>query len=343
MADLNPPPPHGGDLQRAIAQYGGTAADWLDCSSGIAPTPYPLPPVPAAVWQRLPDGDAALLAAARAYYGNDTLLAVPGSQAAIALLPQLRAPGRVAVLAPSYAEHAWQWREHGHAVQALDAAALDAQLEQFEVLVLVNPNNPTGARFSAAQLLDWHARLARRGGWLLVDEAFADAEPEHSVMAAAGQPGLIVLRSLGKFFGLAGLRLGFVAAEAGLLAALQRRLGPWAVSAPAQWAGSLALADQAWQQAQRQSLHAASADLARRLRAAGLAPAASLALLHWCPTEAAPAWQAALAAQRLWCRRFDAPAGLRFGLPPPQRYDEFSRRLALAGAALQAKENHESR
>ncbi|WP_331984037.1 threonine-phosphate decarboxylase CobD [Chitinimonas sp.] len=328
------PPQHGGDLQRAMASYGGMASDWLDCSSGISPYPYPLPPVPREVWQRLPGQDETLLAAARAYYGTRQLLALPGSQAAIALLPQLRARSRVGVITPAYAEHAWQWRQAGHSVIELTADDVEAQLPGLDVLVLVNPNNPTALQHPAARLLAWQATLAERGGWLLVDEAFADLDGTHSLLPHIGLPGLVVLRSVGKFFGLAGIRLGFAAAEPTLLAALQTRLGPWTVSAPAQWAGSLALQDLAWQTTQRQRLQEDSRWLSATLTEAGLAPAGQLPLLYWCPTPHAAAWQAALAREWLWCRRFSEPAGLRFGLVAQHQRTLFLRRLSAARMVL---------
>lgn len=328
------PPRHGGDLLRAMADYGGERADWLDCSSGIAPDSYPLPPVPASIWQRLPEQDAALLAAARDYYGCDTLLAVPGSQAAIALLPQLRAPCRVGVLSPSYAEHAWQWQQQSHPLRLLAAEQIEAALPELDVLVVVNPNNPTGALIDTARLRDWHGLLAARGGWLVVDEAFADAAPTHSLLAMPLPEGLIVLRSLGKFFGLAGVRLGFVAAAPALLDALALRLGPWSVSAPAQWAGEIALRDRAWQTAQRYRLAQASQKLSSLLNEVGLVVAGRQALLHWCPHPQAALWHAALAQQRLWCRYFAAPAGLRFGLPQPEQFDLFAARLKAAAHTL---------
>lgn len=333
MPELTPPH-HGGDLQRAIAEFGGTPDDWIDCSTGIAPIGFPLPAVPASVWQRLPEPDPALLDAAAQYYGSPQLLAVPGSQAAIERLPTLRRPGRVGVLAASYAEHAWQWRRHGHAVVELAAEDIDAAIDRLQVLVLVNPNNPTGQRWPADRLLAWHARLAARGGWLVVDEAFADCEPAHSLLPHVERPGLIVLRSLGKFFGLAGVRLGFVAAEAAMRDSLQQALGPWAVSGPAQWAGRLALADTAWQAAQRERLADDSRWLAATLPHAGLTVAAALPLLHWVPTPRAAVWQRALAQQQVWCRRFDRPSALRFGPLPASRRDEFTRRLDAALGAI---------
>ncbi|GGY05350.1 threonine-phosphate decarboxylase CobD [Paludibacterium paludis] len=335
MDIVSTPPHHGGDLERAMARYGGEARDWIDLSSGIAPAPYPLPPVPPRVWQRLPDGDQALLDAARRYYDCDTLLATAGSQAAIALLPRLWPSSRVGVLAPSYAEHAWQWLRQGHAIVALSGETdIERHLDTLDVLVLVNPNNPDCRRWPRARLLDWHRRLAARRATLIVDEAFADADNGESLLPCMPRDGLIVLRSVGKFFGLAGVRLGFVAAAPALLQRMEREFGPWSVGGPAQWAATLALGDTEWQTRQRNTLADASRRLARDLSDAGLAPAGCHPLMHWCPAGDARGWHEALAGERIWTRLFGEPAGLRFGPLPATLHDEFARRLARAAKEM---------
>ncbi|KVW95617.1 threonine-phosphate decarboxylase CobD, partial [Thiobacillus denitrificans] len=247
---------HGGRLLAAAERYGIEPADWLDLSTGINPAGWPVPPIPAAVWQRLPEAEDGLVSAAAAYYGSACVLPVAGSQAAIQALPWLRAAYRVGVPHPAYAEHAHAWRAAGHTVTAWQP---EQGVGALDVLVLVHPNNPGGQTYHRADLLAWHAELAARGGWLLVDEAFIDATPEASLSADCPREGLIVLRGLGKFFGLAGARVGFVLAEPALLDALEARLGPWAVSAPSRWVARAALADTAWQQAARAALLAAGA------------------------------------------------------------------------------------
>ncbi|WJW75155.1 threonine-phosphate decarboxylase CobD [Thiohalobacter sp. IOR34] len=306
---------HGGRLNVAARRYGIPREAWLDLSTGINPCGWPVPELPAAVWQRLPEDDDGLAAAAAAYYGGGPPLAVAGSQAAIQILPRLRPAGRVAVLSPGYAEHAAAWRVAGHAVIEVPAEGIAALLERIKVLVLINPNNPTGTRFAADQLLAWHQRLAARGGWLVVDEAFMDAEPGDSLVAAAGRPGLVVLRSLGKFFGLAGARVGFLFAEAALQRALAARLGPWAVAAPAREVARRALADGDWQARTRQRLGRDALRLAALLRAHGLPPAGGTALFQWLPHPRAAELAEAFARQAVLVRHFEAPASLRFGLP----------------------------
>lgn len=303
---------HGGALLAAAARYGIEPADWLDLSTGINPAGWPAPPVPAAVWQRLPEAEDGLAQAAAAYYGCSEILPVAGSQAAIQTLPRLRAASRVGVPHPAYAEHAHAWRAAGHAVVAWDAGL---GVDALDVLVLVHPNNPSGQTYTLAELLDWHARLAARGGWLVVDEAFIDATPEASVARLCPRPGLVVLRSLGKFFGLAGARVGFVLAEPALLGALDDRLGPWAVSAPSRWVARAALADTAWQHAARPAVLAAGARLADLLRNHGLAPAGGTALFQWVRTPEAADWHDRLARQGILTRLFADPPSLRFGLP----------------------------
>ena len=183
---------HGGNLRAAARRYGRD--DWIDLSTGINPWGYPVPPLAADAWHRLPEPDPALVEAACRYYGASPLLPVAGTQAAIQALPRLRPPSRVTVSAPSYAEHAHHWGRHGHTLRRSSYAALDSAVDDSDVLVVCNPNNPTGETVAPAQLLDWAARLARRGGWLIVDEAFGDTAPALGVAAHAParclQPGL---------------------------------------------------------------------------------------------------------------------------------------------------------
>lgn len=307
---------HGGRLLRAARRYGIAPAQWLDLSTGISPFAWPVPAIPAHVWQRLPEDDDGLLEVACAYYGAPQLLAVAGSQAAIQALPQLRARSRVGVIAPGYAEHAHAWRRAGHAVETLPAAQLLAQAPRLDVVVLIHPNNPGGERFERDALLALHAQLAARGGWLLLDEAFMDATPEHSLCGETERDGLIVLRSVGKFFGLAGARAGFVAAAPALLHELRERLGPWTLSGPSRHVLALALADRDWQPQARLRLQVAAARLGALLTAHGLAPGGGCGLFQWCRHDAAAELHEALAARGILTRLFEAPPSLRFGLPP---------------------------
>lgn len=306
---------HGGRLLRAIEHYGIPREHWLDLSSGIAPWAFAIPEIPLRAWARLPETDDGLEQAAAAYYGVPQLLPVAGSQAAIQALPRLRLRGTVGVVSPCYAEHAEGWRRAGHRVLELSEAEVAGQLDSLDVLVVVNPNNPTGRLVPAATLLDWHQRLSAHGGWLLVDEAFMDNTPAHSIAGHSQRAGLIVLRSFGKFFGLAGVRLGFVLAEPLLLRALAEELGPWSISGPTRMLGQACLSDLPGQQTQTERCAAASARLAALLESAGLKPAGGCDLFQYLCHDQAVALHDFMARRGILLRLFDHPPSLRFGLP----------------------------
>ncbi|MBF0401679.1 MAG: threonine-phosphate decarboxylase [Magnetococcales bacterium] len=310
---------HGGGIRQAAARFGLPPAQWLDLSTGINPLGWTPLAIPSWCWSRLPEEADGLEAAAHAYYQSTLLLPVAGSQAAIQLLPRLRPPGRVAVLTPTYSEHAQAWEMNGHQVVGMTPAALEIAVESFEVVVVVNPNNPTGTLLKSEKLLSWYNRLQQRGGWLVVDEAFMDATPAHTLVPHLGLPGLIVLRSIGKFFGLAGARLGFVLAEWALLQQLRQLLGPWSLAGPSRWLASHALTDVAWQTAARHALPLASDRLASLLSRHDLAPAGGTALFQWVVTAKAGEWWLFLAEQGILVRHFPAWGALRFGLPGEEK------------------------
>ena len=307
---------HGGNLRDAAREYGRPLADWIDLSTGINPHGYPVPASSASAWHRLPESNPALVAAACAYYHAPAMLPVAGTQAAIQALPRLRAPSCVVVAAPSYAEHAHHWGQHGHSLRHVPYAQLANAVDSCDVMVVCNPNNPTGAHIAPEVLLDWANRLAQRGGWLVVDEAFGDTQAQAGLGPHAGQPGLIVLRSVGKFFGLAGLRLGFVAAHPELLSKLADMLGPWTVSGPAQQVALAALTDARWQDAMRLRLREEGERLRQLLASHGIA-SGGCALFQWWPEKDAEAFWRHMAQQGIWVRLFrHAAYGIRLGLPP---------------------------
>ncbi len=306
---------HGGRLNAAAAHYGMALSDWLDLSTGINPNGWPVPALPAGAWNRLPEPDDGLIAAAHAYYRAPHILPVAGSQAAIQILPTLRTRCRVGVITPGYNEHAHAWRHAGHDVTPLPHGQISDAVDVLDVMVLINPNNPTGQTFSREQLLQWHAQLATKNGWLIVDEAFMDSTPEHSIAEYCARPGLIVLRSLGKFFGLAGARVGFVCAAPELLHHIDAQLGPWTVCGPARRVATLALQDTPWQAATRANLLRDAQRLSRLLTIHNLKPTGGTALFQWIATPRAASVHEALARQGVLTRLFTDPASLRFGLP----------------------------
>lgn len=328
-------PVHGGDLAAATARWGQPEAGWLDLSTGINPRAYPLPELAPALWGRLPDTalvQAAQAAAAGAFGASpDQVLATPGTSAAIQALPRLLAPARVAVVSPTYGEHARAWAAAGHQVSAIapasSAAALLDGAAGAAIIIVVNPNNPTGTITEPGQLRALAQAQAARGGLLIVDEAFADPLPELSLAGAIG-PGLVVLRSFGKFFGLAGLRLGFCLAEPALLARLAAQWGPWPVSGPALAIAAQALADGDWARATRTRLAQSAASLDRVLSAAGLEILGGTPLFRLARSAMAARIHDRLGQAGILTRAFpDQPDWLRFGLPADTAESE---RLARA-------------
>lgn len=303
---------HGGRLAAAAREFGIPREEWVDLSTGIHPVGYPVLDVPAECWQRLPEEEDGLVENAALYYGTTHLLPCAGSQAAIMALPFLRRPCRVGILGPTYAEHAHAWQRAGHRVENIQEYQPDMP---FDVLVLVNPNNPTGRLVPANILLEWHAALSLRGGWLVVDEAFMDVTPEHSLATYTGMPGLIVLRSLGKFFGLAGIRVGFILAWETLLARLREVFGPWPVAHPARWVAKQVLVDTQWQAEQRCWLAQQSQRLAELLARHNMTPTGGTALFQWVHKREAHTLYQQLALLGILVRLFDQPASLRLGLP----------------------------
>ncbi|MFL9951082.1 threonine-phosphate decarboxylase CobD [Paraburkholderia agricolaris] len=307
---------HGGNLHEAAQRYGIPYAQWLDLSTGINPHGYPVPPVPADAWRRLPDeGDGFAACAARYYGAPDAahVLPVAGSQAAIRTLPSLLPCARVGIAPLTYSEYAPAFERAGHQIVPLDVS-WDSLPESLTHVVVVNPNNPTAEHLSAGKLLHWHAQLRTRGGTLLIDEAFADTMPSASLAASTHHDGLIVLRSPGKFFGLAGVRAGFVLGAPALLDALRHRLGAWTVSGPARHAVKAAFEDPAWQQQMRTRLDTESARLVSLLHAQGFATR-STPLFAWTDDAHAAALHEALAQRGVWSRLFTAKGSVRFGLP----------------------------
>lgn len=322
---------HGGDLGEAMTQFGGASEAWLDLSTGINPNPYPLPSLPSDSWQRLPsrtDETALLAAARRAYAAADDMgiVTAPGTQALIQWLPRLARRGAVAIVSPTYNEHAAAWRLAGHEVIAI--ASIEELPHAARHVVIVNPNNPDGRVVDHVALARVSEIVAARGGMMVIDEAFVDLDPAISAVALCEDRPVVVLRSFGKFYGLAGLRLGFAIGPERLIAQLREAMGLWICSGPALVVGRAALEDDRWANETRAVLREQAAKLDAILQAAGFVPAGGTTLFRLVRHPHASAYHTALARRRIWCRRFDwADDLLRFGLPPD---DAALERLAQA-------------
>lgn len=318
---------HGGNLSWAAKEYGIPHQQWLDLSTGINPHGYPVAAIHPTAWQKLPSDDDGLIQAACQYYGCQTVLATAGSQAIIQALPRLRPLGAIAIFSPIYQEHMQAWQRVGHHVHTFTHLQ-DPILDQVNVVLVCNPNNPSAHQFANAELLNLHAKLAKRSGWLIVDEAFIDTTPEQSIARHTHLEGLVVLRSIGKFFGLAGARVGFLLATQKITDALQEELGPWTITGPSRAIVRQALADTLWQEKTRGTLTLQSNQLATLLRKHGLVPSNGTSLFQYVPTPLAQAWQHHLATHGIWVRLFTNTLALRFGLPPHDGWQRLEAALA---------------
>lgn len=315
---------HGGGLDDAVALYGGTRAEWLDLSTGINPRHYPVPEVPESAYTALPDRVAArrLEEAARAFWmvpEGAAVLAAPGASALIANIPRLIAPARVRLVERSYNEHEAAFRAAGWEVLRGDPE----QGAMAEARVAVHPNNPTGHMFSGEN---------EPGGrpLLVIDESFCDVILQNSRVGEWSlKPGVVILKSLGKFWGLPGLRLGFAIGDPDLIAQLKEMLGPWPVSGVAQHVGAVALEDMDWANMARQVMNLDVARMDAMVQGKGAELIGGTGLFRLYRVDDAARWQEKLAQGKVWSRIFPYdPTWLRLGLPPVGRWDQLEAALA---------------
>ena len=301
---------HGGDLDRAMAAYGGTG--WIDLSTGINRRPWPVGTVPEDAWRALPTRAAtdALRAVAAAWFGTTSgrVLPMAGASAPIRLMGRLAKPGRAAVVGPTYNEHAASLTMDGWSVAQVTEPA---ELAGHDLGVVVNPNNPDGRNWPPETL----AALAGDVGLLVVDESFADPRPDLSLIPSAPD-NVLILRSFGKFWGLAGLRLGFAVGAPALLARLAETAGPWPVNGPALAIGAQAMADRDWADAAVLYHTEAALRLDMLAARAGWRQVGGTHLFRLYATPDALAARAALARHRIWTRAFPwSRDWLRLGIP----------------------------
>ncbi|MCF8466670.1 MAG: threonine-phosphate decarboxylase CobD [Sneathiella sp.] len=315
----NGPQFHGGDLNWASALFGHDISEWLDLSTGINPHPYPVPEVTADAWQRLPtlDAEIDLLDAAKNYYSvSDAagICALPGTQSAIQLLPRLAPPSEVEIVSPTYNEHAACWSRAGHKVREING--FEDISEAAKIVILVHPNNPDGRKYPIRDLKALAEKLHGRGDWLIIDEAFTDTVPEISLAPGIDDNGPLILKSFGKFFGLAGLRLGFLIGSPSFIDKIRGELGPWAVSGIALEIGAKALADNKWITSTRVRLSQSSRRLTNLLTQNGLKIVGGTDLFCLTESDGAADLFRHLCAAAILCRMFpEQPNFLRFGHP----------------------------
>ena len=254
---------HGGQLHQVAKQFRITPKNWLDLSTGIAPLSYPIPEIPEKLYQALPQPNNELKTAAKHYYNTDNLLVTNGSQAIIKLLPALwreenQHSTTVYLPEQGYKEHALAWQTAGFTLcWYKDQLPALTQIENNAVLVVINPNNPTGQLYQQSDLIKYQEKLTQCGGLFVIDEAFIDVIKPSQSMAnkvISTNKNTLILRSFGKFFGLAGIRIGFLIGGETWLEKFSEQLGPWQVNGPAQFIAQKALADKHWQAQQQHNL-----------------------------------------------------------------------------------------
>ena len=317
MSNAQIPRDHGGNLDAAIKRYGGTKSEWLDLSTGINPVPYPVGDLDAEAWARLPDSGAEerLSAAARAFWNvpdGATLVPAPGASALIARMPALFDAGTVFISKPTYNEHEAAFRAGGWPISESPDAA--------DTHIYVHPNNPTGRLFDD--------ELIRAAPHMIVDESFCDTVPDASHVAHAERDGVVILKSFGKFWGLAGLRLGFAILSHERAARLRDLIGPWPVAGPALEIGARALSDTEWAGATRARLQNDADRLDALMCNAGASVVGGTTLFRLYELDNAEAWQVRLAAHHIWSRTFPySESFLRLGLPAPERWEQLEAAL----------------
>ena len=314
--------PHGGNLAEAERLFPGAQTPFIDLSTGINPNAYPIAGLGPEQFRRLPEPDllARLERQAALHYGVPAgagAMATAGTQPILTVLPRLFEGKEVAIVGPTYGEHARAWLAAGHRVREISDIGAS---EGAAIVVLVRPNNPDGRILPASEILKLQAGLGKSGGLVVLDEAFVDLLPDRVSLAGhSGEPGLLVLRSFGKAYGLAGVRLSFALAQVSMIERLRTFIGPWPVSGPALQLGFNALSDSSW----LASAKRISAGQAQRLRAALLASGATIIggtpLFQLIELDSAERLFGHLGRRGIHVRRFDYnKSWLRIGLPPDE-------------------------
>lgn len=325
---------HGGQLNKVAKLYSIPPEQWLDLSTGISPISYPIPNIPQHIWQQLPQTSTGLHQAAKSYYQTENISVTSGSQAVIARLPSLylqtikKPAQQVEVWLPKvgYKEHEKSWRNADFTIKQYQQLPDKTQLAKNAVVVVINPNNPSGVLQQKQPLTELLKTIEQLSGWLIIDEAFMDViKPNQSLIHLTHNKHLFVLRSFGKFFGLAGIRIGFLSAHQYWLDKLAQLSSPWEVNGPAQFIAEQALKDRNWQLKQQQALTKLAAKLELLLTETFIDCAKSNSLqkitvsgcdlfktlIHPQATEI----HQSLCQQGLYVRLCDEKNALRFGIP----------------------------
>ena len=234
---------HGGDIDNAIKKYGGNKDDWIDLSTGINPNHYPYKLINIRELQNLPyknDIDNLNKLAKKYFQTTACVRAVSGAQGGINILPFLLPNKTVSILSPTYNEYQ---NVFSNSLKKIINVKNLSELKKSQIAIICNPNNPDGKLYSNDNLL----KISKSVEYLIIDESFIDQYPRKSLSHKLDdQTNILILRSFGKFFGLAGIRLGFLISNKEIDKKIQFLIGNWPISNVAINVASKALIDHVW-------------------------------------------------------------------------------------------------
>jgi cobalamin biosynthetic protein CobC len=307
-------PLHGGDITTAAIEFGIPEGEWIDLSTGINSTSYPNTHLSEKTIRMLPTAGNLdyLLNQAKTYYQvnqQTSIIASPGTQSLIQNLPIIFPNEEIYIVSPTYSEHRYTWEQAGNLVTSVNTFK---EIPSDVIAIIVHPNNPDGRVYQKEDILE----LSKSLKLLVIDEAFCDICPEFSIIPHLSNNKILVLRSLGKFFGLAGLRLGFAVGTWEIIQQLYSRLGPWAVSGPAIEIGTRALLDNSWISHMQEYLYKQSSRLKMMLEKHQFSIIGKTNLFILISSDNASEFFQALATEGILVRRFEEyPKWIRIGLP----------------------------
>lgn len=316
---------HGGNKNEAARAYGIEPAEMIDLSTGISPNPYPLSlsQLDLSDLIELPQEDKAaslknIMRKAWSVPDSAEIALASGSGALISLIPHIHKGDMRQVYCPepAYSEHPMAWQRAGFRMIPYEAGTIpEIYLNKTAAIIAVQPGNPMGHCASPDAWLELMEKAAAHKVMIIMDEAFIDLMPEQSLVPYLGRKGLIVIRSFGKFYGLAGVRLGAAIGHPDDITALEDLLGPWPVSAMAVQFAAEAMSDHGWADDQRDWCATQMASLKKELMARGITIIGGTDLYVLIEIEDAKTLQDKLARAGFWTRIFEHyPNWMRLGL-----------------------------
>ena len=307
---------HGGNLDKAISFYGGKESEWIDLSTGINPNSYPIPKLSISDWRSLPTKteikDLESIIKSKQKISSEIIM-VPGAQMAINFLPfLLKGEGtEVRILTPTYNEYNYCFTNTGFKVNSCQKFN---QLFNSDIAIIVNPNNPDGKIYEINELFE----LSKSVKILIVDESFIDSVECDSIVNQLNEDvsNIIVIRSFGKFFGLAGLRLGYVFSGKEIIRKFKRFFGPWQISKMSVKIATIAFSDDVWIKKTKNNLNEKANAIDNLMKKINWKITGGTNLFRLYSTSNSDLAQKLLAEKFIWSRKFSySKKWIRLGIP----------------------------